>query len=228
MIEIIPTNTCPKDIAELARRSREFAPFAPLVQLDVADGKFVPALSWPYSEDGHIEQFDNLPETPALAYEVHLMVDQPQDIGERLTHAGAVRIIAHVETFADAQEAKTALEGWKKAGAVQAGVALLLETPLSLLLPVVSSCDVVQLMSIAKLGYQGAPFDSGIFERIRQVHAAYPQLVIEIDGGVSENNIEELVRAGASRFGVGSAITKAPDMKAAYENLKLLAENAVE
>lgn len=228
MIEIIPTNTCPPDYAELARRSHEFAAFAPVVQLDVADGVFVPALSWPYDNEGHIEAFNMLAETPRLTYEVHLMVERPQGIGEHFARAGAMRIIGHIEAFADTQEAKTALEQWKKAGAAEAGIAMLLETPLSSLQPIISSCDVVQLMSIGKLGYQGALFDSGIFERVRQLHAAYPHLVIEIDGGVSANNVEELVRAGARRFGVGSAITKAPDMKVAYEQLKMLAENAVE
>jgi len=225
MIEIIPTNTCPPDRAELERRSLQFARFAPRVQLDIADGAFVNARSWPYSEDGE-EAIGALPGAPQLSYEVHLMVEHPRALGEELARAGASRIIGHVEAFADAAAARSALNAWKSAGASEAGLAILFDTPFSSLQPLVAFCDVVQIMSIGKLGYQGAPFEQGSFERIRQLHAAYPDLIIEADGGVSEKNIEELVRAGATRFGIGSAITKAPDMKTAYEKLKSLAENA--
>lgn len=226
MIEIIPTNTCPPDSTELTRRSEAFAAFAPLVQLDVADGKFVPARSWPYGED-QMQELATLPGTPALSYEVHLMVEEPQEIGIRLARAGASRIIGHIEAFAASEEVQSAFDTWRSAGAAEVGLAVLFQTPLSALQSVISSCDVVQLMSIAKLGYQGAPFEPGIFERIKELHAAYPALVIEIDGGVSEQNIEELVRSGARRFGVGSAISKAEHPRAAYERLKKLAESVV-
>jgi ribulose-phosphate 3-epimerase len=226
MIEIIPTNTCPPDLVELTRRSRSFAAFAPAVQLDVADGSFVPALSWPYGEE-QMQEGLMLPGTPELSYEVHLMVDEPQEIGVRLARAGASRVLGHIEAFVGPNDMQIALDAWRAAGAAEVGLALLFQTPLSTLEVIVPACDVVQLMSIAKLGYQGAPFESGIFERIRQLHAAHPQLVIEIDGGVSENNIQELVRAGARRFGVGSAITKAEHPQVAYERLKELAESVL-
>jgi pentose-5-phosphate-3-epimerase len=83
-------------------------------------------------------------------------------------------------------------------------------------------------MSIAQLGKQGAAFEPRIIPRIEELRAMYPSTTIAIDGGVSEKNIAELVRAGATRFGVGSAISKASDPKVAYENLKTLAENALQ
>jgi pentose-5-phosphate-3-epimerase len=82
-------------------------------------------------------------------------------------------------------------------------------------------------MSIATLGKQGAPFDERIFERIEILHARFPAAVISIDGGVSVTNIERLAKAGARRFGVGSAITKAPDPKVAYTQLLALAQAGV-
>ena len=233
MIEILPTNTCPPDLAELLRRSEMFASFAPAIQLDVGDGKFVPEASWPYREGQEsdiqkmLESSLSLPLSDRMFYEVHLMVEEPLEIGKALARAGARRIIGHVEGFADKREAIFALRSWKDINASEVGLAVLLDTPLPVVLPLAADCDVVQLMSIASLGYQGANFEERVLPRIEELHEQYPSLVIEIDGGVSEKNIEMLVRAGARRFGVGSAIMKAEDPAAAYATLKTLAESAL-
>jgi pentose-5-phosphate-3-epimerase len=82
------------------------------------------------------------------------------------------------------------------------------------------------LMSIATLGAQGAKFDDRIFDRIATLHALRPNLVVSVDGGVSESNIERLARAGATRFCVGSAISKSPNPSATYARLMELAKSA--
>ncbi len=234
MIEIIPTNTCPPDFAELSKRSALFAQFSEWVQLDVSDGVFTAERSWPYGERqwAELESLalnpSGLPSAGDLKYETHLMVEEPREVGLRLAEAGVRRIIGHVEAFGDEKEIHAALDGWRAAGASEVGLAILLDTPFAVIEPMVPACDVVQVMSIPTLGRQGAPFDARSFERIEELHARYPALLISVDGGVSEKNIAGLVRAGARRFGVGSAITKAPDPKAAYENLVSLAESAVE
>lgn len=232
MIEIIPTNTCPPDLPELALRSEAFASFAPHVQLDVADGLFVPATSWPYAPDQlpELEALADtgLPHSDKISYEVHIMAEEPKEIGTYLARAHVERIIGHVEAFADRAEAAEALRVWKRGGAKEVGLALLLDTPLPVVEPLIPLCDVVQIMSIARLGYQGASFEPRVFDRIRELHTLHPDLVIEVDGGVSEKNIQDLVRAGATRFGVGSSISKAADPKSAYEHLKKLAEDAVQ
>ncbi len=233
MIEILPTNTCPPDVAELSRRSEVFASFAPSIQLDVGDGTFVPEASWPCREgqwsefEAMVAKGEKLPFSDTVRYEVHLMVQDPLRLGGLLARAGCMRVIPHVEVFDGVSDIRSAIDSWKADGASEVGLALLLGTPLSAIESVANSLDVVQLMSIGKLGYQGAPFEPSVIQRIEEVHAAHPELPIEIDGGVSKHTITELVRAGATRFGVGSAISKAPDPKAAYEELRALAESAV-
>lgn len=233
MIEIVPTNTCPPDFAELSRRSASIASFAPTVQLDVSDGVFTAISSWPYLE-GQMTELDELrdsqalPSSPALQYELHLMVEEPREIGCMFARAGAMRIIGHVEAFADTEEARGALDAWRLEGAREIGLALLLDTPMPVLEPLIPMCDVVQVMSIGTLGSQGAAYDPRAKERIAELHAKYPTLTIAVDGGVSETNIAELVAAGARRFGVGSAIMKAADPRKAYEHLKTIAESALE
>ena len=74
-------------------------------------------------------------------------------------------------------------------------------------------------MSIAKLGAQGAQFDERIYDRIRELRALDADLDIAVDGGVGMSNIKKLREAGANKFGVGSAICKAPNPHEAYEGL---------
>ena len=235
MIEILPTNTCPPDLAELSKRSESFAQFSECVQLDISDGLFTPECSWPYAGEGQWSELEMLasdpstsPFTQGLKYEAHLMVEEPGALGSHLAKAGITRILGHVEAFADENEIRVAFDAWRAAGASEVGLAMLLDTPFPVLEPLIPACDVVQIMSIPTLGRQGAPFDVRVFARIEEIHARYPESVLSIDGGVSEKNIAELVRAGARRFGVGSAISKASDPKAAYEHLKTIAENALE
>ncbi len=232
-IEIIPTNTCPSTFAELSEQSNAYATYASWMQLDVGDGVFVPAISWPYGE-GQWEDFEHmatkgehLPCADTMSYEAHLMVEDPLHVGELLARVGCRRIIAHIETCADVSAAREACSIWKAAGAAEVGFALLLDTPLSVLDPIITLCDVVQIMSIATLGAQGAPYDARALERVAILHARYPYTVIAVDGGVSAVNIADLARAGSRHFGVGSAIAKADNPLATYHDLGERAASAV-
>ena len=219
MIEIIPTNTCPPDLAEMSKHSEFFAQFAEWVQLDISDGAFTSALSWPYHE-GQWDELESmaagaveLPSAPPLRYETHLMVEEPRELGLRLAEAGIERIIGHVEAFGDEKEILAGLDSWRSAGpakggagAREVGLALLLDPPLPVLLPMIGACDVVQVMSIATLGAQGAPYDVRAIARIKELHTKYPELTISVDGGVSLKNIAELAAAGGDPLWVGFAL----------------------
>jgi ribulose-phosphate 3-epimerase len=222
---ILPTNTCPSDLTELAEHSAGLAAFASAVQLDVSDGQFAPTTSWPFGEAqwSELERMSSaqelLPAAAELFYEAHLMVLKPHDIGVLLAGVGCRRILAHVETLSDAETAKAMFDAWKAAGAKEVGLAILIDTPLQNIAPYVEMCDAVQIMSIARIGAQGEAFDDRALSRVEELHARYPSLMVAVDGGVSEANIEELVRAGANRLCVGSAIAKSDNAKSAYERM---------
>lgn len=233
MVDIIPTCTSPQSLSEIERRVGVFKAFAEWVQIDIVDGAFVSALSWPYASGqwAELEACASgrlLPHAGDVRYEAHLMVRDPYPLGELLVRAGCERIIAHAEVFSGPEEMRRACADWKKAGVREVGLALCLPTPLEDIDPVIADCDVVQLMSIATLGAQGAPFESRIVPRIREMHERYPHTVIAVDGGVSETNIADMVRAGASRFGVGSAIEKSDNPADAYARIKQAAESALQ
>ncbi len=223
---ILPTNTCPPDISELGRRTEQFAGFAAQVQLDVSDGIFSPVTSWPYFE-GQLAELERmagngqkLPHAEQIAYEVHLMVQEPARVGELLAKAGCARLLLHVEALSDTSQIPGILAAWKAVGAKEVGVSLLIDTPLESIDSFIAGCDVVQLMSIAKIGAQGQPFDERALTRVEELHAKYPELMVAVDGGVGESNIEDLVRAGANRLCVGSAISKSDNPSQAFARLQ--------
>lgn len=195
-----------------------YTAFAPFVHLDIMDGSFVAHVSWPYSADG----FEEIPLPSRDLYShvaVHLMVQMPREIGEVFARAGATCIAVQFEAFANLDEAKETLQAIRRAGASQLGLAVLLDTPMSAFAPLAGLCDFFQVMSIARIGFQGEPFDIRAIERVRDLHAAYPDKTICVDGGVSKDNISRLAAAGASRFAIGSSIAKASDPLSAYREL---------
>lgn len=226
MIEIVPTCVA-RDVNDLAACVRVTRALAPSLHVDVVDGLFAPHLTWPYVKAGVFAPFD-LSVLAGIDAEVHLMVESPREIGCAFARQGAARIIGHVEAFSDTNEAHGALDAWRQNGAHEVGLGLLMDTPLEVIEPLVGTCDIVHLMSIATIGTQGIPYDPSAPARIAEFHARFPKAVISVDGGVSEKNIRDLVRAGATHFGVGSAIMRSENPGAAYENLKSLAESALE
>ncbi|MEY4747686.1 MAG: hypothetical protein RLZZ416_735 [Candidatus Parcubacteria bacterium] len=225
MIEIIPT-CVPSRSDELSDCAQVARKFASSLHIDIDDGVFATHRTWPYAENGRFEDV-TLPDLHGLAPEAHLMTLEPRALGEAFARAGAARVVGHVEGFADNREIYAALASWRALGA-EVGLGLLFHTPLDVVAPYVAECDTVHLMTIATIGTQGIPYEKSAPVRIAEFHARFPGALISVDGGVSESNIEDLARAGARRFGVGSAIFRADDPAGAYRRLKSLAENALE
>src|SRR3989344_4266620 len=212
VIEITPT--CVPDNAEsLSNSIEQFRPFAQRVQIDIDDGVFAPHITWPYTAVGSFGEIV-LPSIRDFDFEVHCMVARPRDIGLAFGQAGAKRIIGHVETFENAEDAHSVFKVWREEGVKEAGLGVLMQTSVETLDPFVAICDFVHFMSIATIGTQGIPYDSRTPARIAEFRARHPEVVVSVDGGVSEANIAELARAGTTRFGVGSAITKSANPKA--------------
>jgi len=78
--------------------------------------------------------------------------------------------------------------------------------------------DAILFMTVYP-GQNGAPFQPKVVPKIAQFHKAHPEMLIEVDGGVSAATLPLLLKAGVTRFAVGSAIWSAPDPLKAYKNL---------
>ncbi len=136
-------------------------------------------------------------DTNTRDFEVHLMVKDPPAIAERWIERGAKRIIIH--------EADEILTKYRDRAEIGLGVEI--DKPLDQFSPFLDYVDFVHLMSIKEIGHQGHPFDSRVFDRIREVRDKFPNLPISVDGGISLANYKELIEAGATRLIVGSHFT---------------------
>lgn len=204
MAEIIPT-VVPSSLDDIAAARARYGSLTPALHIDVTDGVFAPKKTW------SIRPGEKLPDATVARYEVHLMVENPLQMGMMFAHAGARSIIGHVESFSNAECAREAIDMWQKAGARETGIAVLLSTPLQELIMYSRICDFVHVMTVETIGAQGAPFDERSLDRIVQLHERFPSLTISVDGGGNASTISQLAAKGATRFCVGSALSKAKD-----------------
>ena len=101
-------------------------------------------------------------------------------------------------------------------------VAVLLQTDLAKLAPLMGKIKNIQLMSIATIGHHGEPLDKKVYERISFLRKEYPDVKISVDGGVTLKNAEKLIKAGADRLVIGSAIWKSKDISKAIQTFNAL------
>lgn len=228
-IEILPA-VLPKSFKDLKEHVGRLRGAVRRVQVDVVDGHFAHApgfvgKTWPYRDHGTfaeiVKQEHGLPLWEEVDYEFDLMVKEPAPVVMDYVHAGASHIVLHAGSDG-AVEALTKLVDLRDEGGtftVQVGVALGAHAQPAELEPFESQFDFVQVMGIEHEGRQGEPFDHKALFLVERLRALYPELPIQVDGGVKTENIRALVRAGATRLVAGSAIFGAKDAKEAYRAL---------
>ncbi len=234
MIEIIPA-IMPTDTGDLEAKLAQVAGYAPVVQIDIMDGKFVKNVSWPYTE--HESYFQNIlnegagmPYWDQFDFEMDLMILHPEKVVEDWIAAGARRIVVHQESLSGVELDKL-LENFRKRFPksekpdvfdVEIGLAQNIETSTESLFPYLDRVDFVQFMGIAEIGVQGNPFDERVLDKITALRAHSPSAIISVDGAVSLETAPLLIEAGVSRLVVGSAIFKSADAHETIKEFKLL------
>jgi ribulose-phosphate 3-epimerase len=219
--EIIPAILV-NDFASLESDIELVKGFVKTVQIDVCDGRFTPQASWPYRKhDDNFEKIVNeengLPGWEDLNFEIDLMADDPADKIENWVQAGATRIILHAECKGDLDKAIADLSE-----RVEIGLALNESTPIETVAKYRERIQFVQLMGIDNIGFQHQSFDDKVIGRVREAALKYPGLPISVDGGVSLENAQALIDAGATRLVVGSAIFNAENPIDAVEKFRHL------
>lgn len=213
----------PHDIAQLSARASEIAQYSTWLHVDIDDGRFVNGITWPFENVSDLVQLDTFGGSgampPTLNLEAHLMVSDAHTTGERFARAGFKRILAHIESFENPEAAHAALEAFRTAGASEVGLVLKIDTPLSTIEELADECDVIQLMSIATIGSQGQAFEDRVLAHVEELHANHPDMMVAVDGGVSEATVEELVRAGANRLIVGHALSSSAQPARTYTKI---------
>ncbi|KKS27876.1 MAG: Ribulose-phosphate 3-epimerase [Parcubacteria group bacterium GW2011_GWC1_42_11] len=225
MIEIIPA-IMPQSYDDLDEKMSLFVGVVPLVQLDIMDGKFVPARTWPYPRDAHFDAIvaeeDGMPSWEDIDFEVDLMIENPVLVVPKWVSAGAQRIIVHVESMKNGMEDFEKIRASVPVGLIELGLAINTTTPLSVIEQYVDRVDFVQCMGIARIGFQGEAFDERVLEHVRALRSSNTDLPISIDGSVNFDTAQRLVEAGATRLVSGSAILEADNFVSAIAEMKNL------
>jgi len=230
MSEIIPA-ILPKNYEDLKDKISLVRGWAPIVQIDICDGVFVPSRTWPYestSTDLHftriLNEEEGLPFWEDIDFELDLMVADAVENFDLYNKLGAKRIIFHIEAVKDLKDFQDFLEGIDPymREVTELGVAINPSTPHSNLFPLIPYIDFVQCMGIDKIGFQGEEFNGKILDNIKILKEKYPELIISVDGGVDLETGAKLVDVGVDRLIAGSAIFNTEDVIGAIENFKNL------
>ena len=172
--------------------------------LDVMDGSFVPNISF------GLPIIEQIRKATTKICDVHLMIVQPEKYIEAFKKAGADILTVHYEACPNLLETLSQI----KAQGMKAGVAINPDTDVQVLNDFITDIDVVCVMSVFP-GFGGQKFIEHTYEKVaalkNSIQLKGAHTLIEIDGGVTEQNAHALILAGADVLVAGTTVFKAPD-----------------
>lgn len=210
-MEIIPSIIA-SDAEEVRTRLTRVEGLTDWVELDVADGTFVPSFTWPMLLGQAPEDLKEIDGKTKIS--AHLMVERPETLLDDWQEV-ADRLIIHFESTDSLDKI---IEN--KGAHVSLGIALELATPVESIYPYLGQIKLVQLMSIERVGYSGEKFDERVFEKIKTLKTNWPDVKIIVDGGIDLEISKRLKDAGVDGLVVGSRIWQAPNIEEVINNFK--------
>jgi ribulose-phosphate 3-epimerase len=228
--EVVPA-VLPKNFKDIEERVGAIASVSKRVQIDIVDGvyakgSFMHKATWPYHDGSTFEtivsQERGLPHWDELNYEFDLMINNPYEKVMDYVHAGASHILVHARSPGAVEAVQKLVDLREDSGAlsVQVGVALMCDAQPEELNAFEAQYDYVQVMGIAHIGKQGESFDIRAQHLLERLHSLYPDLTLQVDGGVNAETIPGLVKAGAQVLVAGSAVFGQGDPAAAVKELE--------
>ncbi|MDH4224065.1 MAG: ribulose-phosphate 3-epimerase [Deltaproteobacteria bacterium] len=190
------------------------------IHLDVMDNHFVPNLTF------GPPIVAKLVKRPGLVYDAHLMVENPDSLVEAFAKAGCHYLTVHQEASIHMQRSVKNIQ----ANGMKAGISLNPATPLSTLDWVLEDLDMVLLMSVNP-GFGGQSYIPQITRKIAELRKTLEarglnHVEIQVDGGVSNDTVAQVVGAGADVLVAGTAVFGQKDYKTAISTLRSLSEAA--
>ena len=200
------------------------------LHVDVMDGRFVPNITICPLVVGALR-----PLTRAVL-DCHLMIDEPERYAPAFAEAGADILTVHVEACRHLHRNLQQIRDLPRrtGGRVLAGVSLNPHTPAAAVAHVLELCDLVLVMSVNP-GFGGQRFIDGVRPKIRElramVRAAGLATRIEVDGGITVDNVAQVATDGADSFVSGTGVMRSPkygrDYAAAIAAMRAAAESAM-
>lgn len=188
---------------------------AEYIHLDVMDGCFVPNLTFGAPVIAAMRKHGK------ITFDVHLMIYEPIRYIDDFAKAGADYITIHLEACKDVA---ATLEKIKSHG-IKAGISIKPATDVSEILPYIKYLDLILIMSVEP-GFGGQSFIPNALDKIKKAKEIVlehkPDILIEVDGGITNENIADIYKAGADIAVAGSSVYRAKGLtvKEAVEELK--------
>ncbi|RSM61303.1 ribulose-phosphate 3-epimerase [Amycolatopsis sp. WAC 01376] len=189
------------------------------VHVDVMDAHFVPNLTL------GLPVVKSLLKATDVPIDCHLMIENPDKWAIGYAEAGAYNVTVHVEAAHD----PIALAKNLRAAGSKAGLSIKPNTPIEDHLDTLKHYDTLLVMSVEP-GFGGQSFIEGVLDKVRTarrlVDTGHLKLVVEIDGGINADTIEQAAEAGVDCFVAGSAVYGAEDPGKAVAALREQAARA--
>lgn len=183
------------------------------IHLDVMDGEFVPNISFGFPVIQAIRPLSQ------KIFDTHLMIVDPDRYISRFIEAGSDRITVHVEACTHLHRTLQLIHENK----ALAGVALNPHTPVSTVYDILEMADLILIMSVNP-GFGGQKFIPHTLKKIEELRKSIDRLglktLIEVDGGVDEQNSQAIFSAGANILVAGTYIFRSEDPNSAITRLK--------
>jgi len=221
---IIPA-IIPDSLEQLERKLRLVKGITHRVQIDVMDGTYTGGKSWPYDGvdreafEAIRREDEGLPFWQDFDFEIDLLLKEPEERIEEWSLAGASCLIVHVESTTKMKEIMETCATKR----LEVGLALKPSTDIDVLEPYIKDAMFVQCMGNDLIGRNGVPLDERVYEKIRSIKKRWPDVVVGVDIGVSEDTIPRLIEAGATRFASGSAVFEGGDAERSWKKLEAIA-----
>jgi len=182
------------------------------LHLDIMDGRFVPNISFGLPVVEHISS------ATKKFCDVHLMIVEPEKYITDFKKAGADQLCVHIEACPHLHRVLEQIHDQD----MKAGIAVNPHTPIDFLKDIIQHADVVNLMSVNP-GFGGQAFIEHTYTKIKELRKMIDEkgldTLIQIDGGVTQQNARTLFDTGANVLVAGSSVFKAPDPKQAIADL---------